>query len=66
MAVNRENNVTIEIKSLESSIRDTMHGDLYISPKASIFRTPTTLKSNEKAYIPRAFSLDHTTIAIQT
>jgi hypothetical protein len=57
MAVNRKNSVTIEIKSLESSMRDAMHGDLYILPKACIFRTPTTLKSqNEKAYTPRAFS----------
>jgi hypothetical protein len=57
MTVNREDSVAIEIKSLESSIRDAMNDDLYISREACIFRTPTTLKSqNEKAYIPRAFS----------
>jgi hypothetical protein len=57
--VNREeDSVTIEIKSLESSIRDAMSDDdLFMSPEACIFRTPITLKSeNEKAYIPRAFS----------
>jgi hypothetical protein len=59
--VNREDSVTIEIKSLESSIRDEIYFDLFLPPNSeaciSIFRTPTTLKSqNEKAYIPRAFS----------
>jgi hypothetical protein len=53
-----EDSVTIEIKSLESSIRDAMSDDdLFMSSEACIFRTPITLKSqNEKAYIPRAFS----------
>ncbi|XP_062153151.1 UPF0481 protein At3g47200-like [Alnus glutinosa] len=58
--VNREDSVTLEIKSLESSIWDAMTDDnLFMSSphEACIFRTPATLRSqNEKAYIPRAFS----------
>jgi effector-binding domain-containing protein len=58
MAVNKGDNVIIDIDRLVSSIEDMMPRDLSISSKCCIFKTPSILyRHNEKAYIPNAFSI---------
>jgi hypothetical protein len=58
MAVNKGDNVKIDIDRLVSSIEDMMPHDLLVRPKCCIFKTPAILyRHNEKAFIPNAFSI---------